>query len=169
MQMIPPTTTLAATIPLPYRPGPFFARPAMPESLFDASVHIVRIVLISVQLREESCLRLAAFASSGASRAQYPFRFSPALQRLPHTLHGSCLIRGLGSDLSMTYKTSSYLRMVLTSLPRYLLAWRWERNARRGFDIISAYDLSHGRPRNSPSGACLPHQAQFFLITNVIY
>lgn len=69
LQMIPSTATPAATVPRPHRPGPFFARPAVPERLLDAAVHVVRVVFTSVQFREESCLRLAAFARLRASWA----------------------------------------------------------------------------------------------------
>lgn len=69
LQVIPPTTTLAATIPRAHRPGPFFAHPTMPERLLDTAVHVVGVVRAGVQLREESRLRLAALARLRAGRA----------------------------------------------------------------------------------------------------
>jgi hypothetical protein len=69
LQMIQPTATSAATVARPHRLGPILALSTVPERLFDATVHVVRVVLACVKLREKSRLRLAALARLRTNRA----------------------------------------------------------------------------------------------------
>lgn len=69
LQVVPPAATPAGSVAGSYRFGPFSARPAMSERLFDAAIHVIRVVLAGVQYREDSGLSFPPFAGFRAVRA----------------------------------------------------------------------------------------------------
>jgi hypothetical protein len=68
LQVIPSTTTPAAKIAGPYGLGPHPTRPAASERLPGAAVHVVRVVLASVQPRDDPGLRSASLARPRTGR-----------------------------------------------------------------------------------------------------
>lgn len=68
LQMILHAAASAETVTRPYRSRPFFARPTMSESLFDAPVHVVGVILADVQFGQGSGLSFSPFARFRAVR-----------------------------------------------------------------------------------------------------
>lgn len=69
LHVLPLAATTARTITGSYHLGPFSARPAMSERLFDATIHVIGVVLADVQLCEDSGSSFSPFARFRTVRA----------------------------------------------------------------------------------------------------